>query len=560
MAATENQFDKFTLNRLREIVSGSIAEGYKENRLFVDGDHWQSGEGWVGPMPPDNVSGSSNVRSEIEKGFLSKNVIREIKDRHTNGVLGRSPVWTFSAREQDADSSLKDSQEEAIAEAEQGFTIWWDKRNAHDKLKESLGNLLASGRAVARVYIPLGMGVDLGEGKVGVNVAQTLEQALNYIYLDIPDVEAATIYTDPLTKQELGVFIYKPIDPETGKEKQSDAAELVYLIPDEEDEPALTAVQTLDSGANDVVPLDIGGRLTMHEMRRPLFITEQIRAQQKALNLALSMVPRNVVTSGFLERVILNAEMPGEWEYKDGKPVKFIPAQYVTGAATTNALRGLAVEQPDGKRTLTTPDIKWRDPSPVKPAVDAAQAIYLAMLEEAKQAHIILSGEALVSGKSREQARSDFDMSLNESKIPCEHQGQWLLETVLALAEMLMGQPGKYTLTLRATFQCHTFTGPVTWEERKQNDDSIGKTISQQRAMEMNGILDVDSELARIKQESVNRIDHVKAQAEAYQQLVNGGMSNELAGTLVGFDSKIISGLKKLDQVALEQQDEVEEE
>ncbi len=559
-------FAGMSLNRLKEIVTNTIPQDYELNDKFYSGDHWQDGEGWVGPIPPDTATGASEVKKTLQKGFLSKNVIREIIDRHTNGVLGRAPVWSFASKEISEDSEIAEADKAVIAEVEQAFTSWWDKRKVHDKLKLSLSNMLQASRSVARIYIAMGKTIELENGEAGIPEAATLEEALNYIFPDVPDPDVATVYNDPDTDEELGIYLYRKVDPATGKESNQESAELSYLVPvdeegnltpDENGEGVLTLIRNLEEGADTIVPIEMGGRITMNEIKRQLFITEQIRSQQKALNLALSMIPRNVVTGGFLERIIMNAEMPGEWEYKDGKPIKFHPAKFVTGAGTTNVLQGTKVEQPDGKTTLANPDVKWRDPSPVKPAVDAAQAIYLAMLEEAKQAHIILSGEALVSGKSREQARADFDMSLNESKIPCEQQGQWMLMAALSLAETLMNKTGFYTSKVYAVFQCHTFTGPVTWEERKQNDESIGKTMSQQRAMEANGILDVDAEMARITQENGTSIEHIKKQIDAWKEARDGGMTAEAAGKLVGFSDEVIKMLKQLDEVALEQQQEI---
>lgn len=564
---TETPFDKFNLNRFQEIVAGSVPTEHQINRKFFEGDHWQGGDGWVGPMPRSNFPGASDVKKEIENSFLSKNVIREITDRHTNGVLGRSPVWSFDAKVVEHEK-LTDSQLKLIDEVEQALTQWWDKRKIHQKLKEACSNLLLAEKANFRLYVPIGRTVPLSDTESAVPLSSTLSEALDFLFPEIPDAESAAIYTDPLTQRELGIYIFQPVDPVTGKPKSGQpSVELTYLVPNNEQaskatptaegSEELTAIKMSEGKAETFVAIPLGGRLTMKQVERPLFITKQLQGQQRSLNLALSMLPRNVVTGGFLERVILNAEMPGEWEYdKDsGERIKFNPAKYVTGAGTTNALRGIEVEQPDGKTTLTTPNVLWRDPTPVKPSIDAAQAIYLAMLEEGKQAHIILSGEALVSGKSREQARSDYDMSLNESKTPCEALGQWVLETALAFAEVLMNSPGKYTNELRAIFQCHTFTGPVTWEERKQNDDSIGKTLSRQRAMEMNGILDVDAEMNRINMEQNQNIEHIQQQAEAFAKITSGssGISNEVAGIIVGFDSAVISKLKKLDQIATEQ-------
>lgn len=552
----EIPFDTYTLDRLKKILSKAEAPEFATNKKFVEGDHWQDNEGWVGPRPEDGSEEYEFVLGEIERSFVSKNVTKEMVERHANGVLGRSPVWQIVSLTPAAadDKEVGAEADTTIAELELALTGWWNRRKVHERLKEAVAAMLWGKRAPFRLFVPPDKIVSSASGTTGVPQAETLDQALDYVFPMVAGADEAVMFTEPATQRQLGMYITKPPDPETGEDGNVEVAELTYQAAEVDAlQQPLTILRIMKGSEDTQTVLELGGRLTMFEITRPLLITDQVQQQQRALNLAYSMLPRNVVTGGFLERVLLNAQLPGEWEKdKDGNNVRFVPSRYVTGAGTTNALVGIEDEDPDGKVKRATPSVVWRDPTPVKPGIEAAQALYLAMLEEGKQAHIILSGEALVSGVSREQARSDYDLSLNDSKAPTEMLGEWCLITALALAEFFMGQPGLYTSKYRAVFQCHTFTGPVTWEERKQNDASIGKTLSQQRAMELNGVVDVDAILSQMAGEALTRASLLDVQGKAMKSLTDAGVPAELAAELLGFDAKVVAAIKLLATQALE--------
>jgi hypothetical protein len=185
------------------------------------------------------------------------------------------------------------------------------------------------------------------------------------------------------------------------------------------------------------------------------------------LNLAKTMLARNVVLGGFLERIILNAQLPGEYvEDATTKKKTFVPSPLKTGAGTTNVLAGLPVSDATGRVTgYATPTIIYRDPVPVTTFNDTALAAYRGMLEEVHQLHAAIAGDATASGESRRQARADFEASLGATIAEVEAAGRWLLETALALAAAFSNQAGRFD-ALRATFTCRVDSGPARISKR----------------------------------------------------------------------------------------------
>jgi hypothetical protein len=132
--------------------------------------------------------------------------------------------------------------------------------------------------------------------------------------------------------------------------------------------------------------------------------------------------------------------------------------------------------------------------------VEAAAAAYEVILGEAKQIHILISGEAAPSGYSREQARADHAASLGKTQSEVQPAGQWFLETALALGRAnSQASPVTTQISSRPRSQCRINTGPISVEERAQNAAEVeAGTLSEETAMERNGVLDVDAEKQRI--------------------------------------------------------------
>lgn len=540
-------FDDFDLNKAKRVIALAVPKTLEVTEKFYEGDHWQDGEGWIGPMPPtvdDDLI--EDVMSNLEKGFVSKNVIREMVKRHVRGVAGRDPVWTFDVRRAlPAGTERTPAENKLIAEVADAMDVWYNQRGVHLAIKECASMSCRGGKGLYRLYIPSGVAVTSGE-VFGVPRAKTLAEALEYIYVSTPSLKDATIYTDEATQQQVGVLVYNPLDTKTLTNLTQEVTELTLLDGSRPLVNSQTRIRRLEGTKTpEEAPFKLGGRLTMIEIDRsePL-IDKQIQESQRALNLAISMLPRTMVTAGFLERIFFDARMPGEWKYDpEGNriPGSFKPTKHWVGAGTTAYMSGIDYDPKEGETKIKDPKVVFREPVDPSGAIKAAQFHYLSLLEMGNQAHIVLTGEAIVSGKSREQARADYDSSLQDTKGPLEKGTAQLLETVLAMAENFMNAPGKYTSTLRAVFRLHVFTGPISWEERKQNDESVkAGTMSTQSAIQQSGNPDADAEIAQIAAERKDNMNYLQLLSDAFQKL-SSGMPAELAAEVLGIDPAIIS-------------------
>jgi hypothetical protein len=541
-------FDAYTLLKARDAIPREtdspyidetsdgtlIASHYSANKRLYDGDHWMDSGGWIGPRP--GVGEDQSVLLEIRRAFISKNVIREVVDRHVAGVIGQEPSWRFALRrplgkievEEEVPAGDKSEideetgrirttiggrpsrkvkttvdeqpteQEQALLdEAEAVLTEFWDERGMHGILQDLAKTLLLAGRAIPRLFVPSGL---LVNGRVP---RADLAQSLGRIYLHAPDPTQATVITDSATQQQAGVYVYSDDD-------KADRAELVAL-----DDNGRTVIRILGTDAEAAAePLDLGGRLTMYEMKRAALITPQVRQQQYLLNMACTMMGRNVVLAGFLERILLNVQLPGVYE-GEGTARRFVPDTFRVGAGTTNALMGATYTDEQGITRMATPSVVYRDPVPVVTFKDTKLDAYMSILEETDQLHALISGDATASGESRKQARADFEMSLLDTQAQINRAGRWLLETLLAMAAAFAGQPGRFN-ELRAVFECRIDAGPMSSDDQTQvRENVMAGLLSEETGMARIGVDDVDSEKERIASEREARMSRAPQIAPA---------------------------------------------
>src|ERR1043165_3258799 len=106
----------------------------------------------------------------------------------------------------------------------------------------------------------------------------------------------------------------------------------------------------------------------------------------------LTMMGKNVVLGGFLERGILNGQAPGEWvEDKDGKRT-FVPAPFKTGASSENWISGVVTGYDDKNNPIiATPSIHYKDPVTPKTFTETQDATYKTILQAARQLHVVIS-------------------------------------------------------------------------------------------------------------------------------------------------------------------------
>lgn len=484
-------FDALTITEARRALEGAVSDAARAARAYADGDHWQEGRGWAGPRPALGEPGALETLREIERAFISKNAVGEALNRHRAGVVGQPVAWRLTVARPLTPDEMPPADEQArIAEAEAALTTWWDSADVAQLLQDALITLLCAGRSPLRLFVPPGLLVARADGAMALPPGDLAAQ-LGRIALDRPDPAVAKVVTDPATRQRAGLFVYE--------EAKRPRAELSAA------DGETTVLRILDAdGVASEARLPLGGRLLLHELTRPPLITASVLSLQRLLNLALTMLGRNVVLGGFLERVLLNAQLPGEFVADPATGVKvFVPHPLRFGAGSITALTGAEIrDEATGElKGYATPSVVYRDPVPVQTFADTRDIAYHAILEGCQQAHAILSGEATPSGESRRQALADFLSSLRLTAPAVEGATRWLLETALHLAAHFAGQPGRY-LDLRAVATCHLDTGPLSTDEAAQVVSLVdARLLSRETGMARVGIDDSDAEAQRIQAE-----------------------------------------------------------
>lgn len=520
-------FDSYTRKDITKLLI--TPTGYAENRALYDGDHWgKDGCFWLGPRLGTTDAGASETLDKIKKALISKNAVAEIVGRHVAAILRHEPAWSLTVRrplgqieveeEEDVltadnravaaaraaaglpepprkrtvkkmvDEQPNEAEQLLIDEAEALLTAWWDTRGAKAMLQDAVATLLLAGRAPLRLYVPSGL---LENGQIP---AGDLAESLGLIYADPPpDPTVATVAEDAKTRRPIG--IYMAVDPDT-KQQQT---EITYLDGDE----TVLRILGVKNDLAEPFRFDFGGALPMHELRRSALVTPQVRQQQMLLNLALTMLGRNVVLGGFLERILLNAQLPGRMEQQSDGSTRFIPDPLQVGAGTTNVITGMEITDPATNeiKGYATPSVVYRDPVPTTTFVETKADAYRGILEEVQQLHALISGDATASGESRKQARADFVSSLSDTTTQIERAGRWLLETLLAMAAAFSGQPGRFA-ELRAVFECQIDVGPISSEDMGATRANVAAgLLSEQTGMAQIGVEDVDAEQARVASE-----------------------------------------------------------
>ena len=220
------------------------------------------------------------------------------------------------------------------------------------------------------------------------------------------------------------------------------------------------------------------------------------------------MKMRNINLAGNRERTVTNAQPPRrkitvQSPDNSSETVKVEPGYYVTGAGGVNYVMGYPIRSDRGDVVgYTNPNVSITDPAPVTAFVDDIKDTKDAIYSQCHQRHVLISGDAQASGRSREQARAEFERSLKETKTAMDAAGRWQLETTLRLAAQLAGQSEKY-LSLRADFNCLVDAGSIDPERAnviiQEKDKGI---ISMETCRNLLGIEDAAAEQKRIDEET----------------------------------------------------------
>ncbi len=506
-----NPFENYKFEQANEVFSSLKKELDKtqSSRRFVRGDDWQGGDGWVGPQFDSSKIGTE-IKTAIEKEFTAKGDIRAAVRRHQRGVIGRVPAWLISSRNAPAEPSAKpdETDKELIGEAQKILNEFWKNSRVHQTLKEVVTDYLSGGHGVLRLFF-----IQNGDGEI--DIPKSVEEAVKLIGLFREEPEAGCVVCDRETLKSASFLRYEKdgnvyiemcfvdTDGMTIYKKLSKNDSKTYA-----DKNLPTIGKYIDGRENSIneIPLPLNEKLLVFELKGQPLVTAAMRSQQKLANKAYTMLSHNLDISGFRERVLLNALPPGEIKKgADGKDV-FVPNKdgIEIGAGKVSYVQGLPItERQDDKikKSVTTPQIFESDPIPVTTYVDTISAASAAILEEADQKHIAITGDAAASGESRKEAREAYKQSLDDTKSMLDDVMSEVFEAVLAVVAYLMGNDDRF-VDLQVTFLAILNPGPVSVEERRMAMDEKEKGIrSTESTMEEAGISDPDAMKAKIKQE-----------------------------------------------------------
>lgn len=506
------------------------------NRLMAEGNHWLEGAGWVGPGPMPSDPTYSEIQRLIEKAFVSRNVIDEVVDRLVSAILGAEPRWYWTPdRAMEDDEDPTPEEQTLMDEVNTATTQWWDKKKVHAALKRQIYRMLVAQRCVWRLYLPK-------SDDAGNVTASDIEEAMDAVFLDIPDPETSGVWTDPETRDEVGIVVIKE------QTTNRTTVEVTYL-----EEDGQTTVRMLPDDQK--VTNDLGGALpiVMAEIDSP-FITEQLRALNKALNMTLTLLAKGLVDNAFLERLMLNAMPPGHWEYsptldENGNKVrdKYVVDRHVTGGRQTTYVQGTDYVDEKGATVVKDPSVVFRDPTDPGGIIKGSDYWYGMMLDEARQSHVIVNQSSTVGFKSREQARGDFIDSTKDPQSQAEASGRALLITLVKVVEGILSKPKRWTGKLKPIFKCKPQYGPLTVPERLQNmNEAKDGYMADETAMSLNGIDDVDAELALIAAQPRAQLKLSTDQAAAVKAWVDAGFTHEVGLHMIGLDDDEIKKITKM--------------
>ena len=479
---------------------------------YVNGDQWLNGEGWIGPTltkpkgSNDDVAYDEYARiidlanSEIERQFTTRNVLQECVERHTSGIVGRTPRLI-----------TEDDETQMVLDG------WAELTMLGNVFERAVNTLMWAGQndtlavSPVRMYLPKRFTTRVGDVETIMLDDNTVESAMSVLRVHSVNPAYAGIIYDDDELPICSVYQYSDSNAQKFIEVSGTASALAewgMYSGDASNETVLQIYQNTLAGTPIAeTTYDLGGNLLMFEMQRPVMITDSAIALQKLVNLSFTMMARNVISGGHVERYITNAERPGKYvDRSTGEEVAasnsnstFRPDPLYVGSGTTNFLAGLPRYDDAGNEVgFNQVGVFFREPSPVDTFISTIQQTISGIYHECDQAHVMIQSEATASGFSRVQATNDFVLSLQQTAGSVSMLGSWIGETSLRWAGYLTNTPME---DVNVTCEPHIAAVQPTANERVANlQINQAGLMSNERFLQLEGLENVDTELQLINQ------------------------------------------------------------
>jgi hypothetical protein len=509
--------DNITLKDALAKLNGRRDAHAEENQALYAGDHLRKVKnyaGYIGVLPEQADPAYSFTVAWLERIFAATNLIKSATNRNLNGCLGREPDWSLIFPATVTEARAEQLKEE-VAGKNGSLIEWWnDYAVLQTVLREAGRVCLLEGEAYLRPIIPVSMRDERGR----VQFKNTLSEALDLFDFEILSADKAGIFTDTATGQKFSVCRQEDKDIKQVEISWIGADGLTYLkILAEDDLKAWTennfsqiAAYFLDwqsDPATMAEPLDLGGRLYLQKITREMLITEPARSLQRSVNYALTTMNKNLNVAGGRDTYATNAQRPKKRvETKDANgtitSVTETDDAIIKGASNVNFLAGFPLRDPATGKIVdyTQAGVTTVDPVAVDTFVKAFEVYRLLFLDEVHQSHILNNELAALSGKSKQESKSEFKASLTASKIPLDAGGRYIIGIGLMLAAAFTNRTQDFT-GVRVDFNCQIQAGATDLEEIRQEalDVEEGRS-SLYEYLVKKGSDDPDASLDRIRQ------------------------------------------------------------
>ena len=543
-------FDDWMLKDAQEAVAAAMQAritpaDYEANRKFVeDRDHWQDGDGWVGPT--GGTALRSRVLAAVKPQFTPADVINEVLGRFVNALVKTEPVVTFAPVASEELSEQEQAEIEGMLSALSG---WWDTVKLWEAVRTAVKRSRWGGKGSLRVYIPNAKLVD-GKAADGSDTrvlptGLTFADALSRLRLSTEEPRTCAVVVEEDSLETIGILLYTEDDREKAQ---------IWVVRD-----GMLVLRLLADGVDSTTYQYPVPALPIAEMGADVLITEPVRREQKRANFAESMLTRLMEVAGFPERYTTNAQKEGVWEQvpdegdlgnlqlahletKEVNGVTYykVPRPRTLGSSILTELVGLPVYDANGQLTgFTDPGIQIFPPTDPEFAIKSANHARAAILKDCHQAHVLGAENLQRSGISITQARADFTDDATNAKAPLEGMLRDVVTAVIAWASAMSNEFAGFLTRYRVVVNVRVNPGPLSPEERAQNAaDVAAGLMSDETAMLAAGIEDVAAERARIAASPLGALAQAEKQAVVLRAWLDADAPLPFAAEKAGLDEE----------------------
>ena len=537
------------LDQTKAVALLDKPDGFEEAEAMAyrdEPDQWacggKAGDGFLGPTGLD-LSGldeaqrravaplDSDVRGSLKRAFVPVDRLSEVLDRRTDGPLGHKPRSLFEVA-RTLEGEEEPTADEAARLKELDDVLAWAERprvGFHRLLRKLDRAKSCFGRASLRAFVPAGRlveeteevepGTFEGTGRFSLPDVKSPKDALRHIFLEVVTPDRAVVHEDEDTRDQAAVVSFDPVRARrrSGLKARPASVEVSFAGDTQRTTNGVTepdtVVRHVEGKEVREAAYALRGRPMLVELRDDAgpFLDANARKLQKAINTASTEERIVLDEDGFRVRVLLGARPPGRWttEVVDGETrPKFIPEPWALSPRSILNVGGEEVYSdelgPDGLPVVTgvsEPSIgtfEAADPEGYRKEVEERT---LQLRERCKQAWVHTTGEAGVSGISREVAMADYLTDAMTQAQSIEAAAAAALELVADLAAHLAGQGGRY-YDLVARVECKVSKPPMRPEEKTAAAALVKDRLwSRRRAMQETGVDDTQAEVEEIAAE-----------------------------------------------------------